>query len=88
MIFLHGAFVNLLKIYKHLPIKNPLNITSGNRSKNRDICEREWENFMIATGIDEKPRQLVTLLTVVESHTLEVFNTFEWSTTMRKLLQM
>lgn len=69
-----------------LPIPEQLNVTDGNRSKNYDMFVQRWSNYIVAAGLDEKPekQQLATLLTVIGSNALEVYNTFEWGSTEQK----
>ena len=69
-----------------LPIPEQLNVTDGNRSKNYDVFVQRWSNYIVAAELDEKPekQQLATLLTVIGSNALEVYNTFEWRSTEEK----
>ena len=77
----------------NLPVPDALNITSGNRSKNYDVFEQKWKNYAVATGIEDKQEKtkVATLLTVIGSEALEIYNTFEWEDqeeeTVEKILQ-
>ena len=65
----------------NIPVPEVLNTTTGNRSKNYDVFKQKWINYSIATGIDEKPekQKLATLLSIIGSEALEIYNTFEWT---------
>ena len=64
----------------NLPVPEALNVISGNRSKNFDVFKQKWMNYAIATGLDTKTekQKLATLLTIIGSEAIEVYNTFEW----------
>ena len=73
----------------NLPVPEVLNVTSGNRSKNCDVFHQKWTNFALATGIEEKQEKtkVATLLTIVGSEALEIYNTFEWNEQEEKTVE-
>ena len=64
----------------NLPVPEQLNVACGNRSKNYDVFKQKWSNYLIATGLEDKEekQKVATLLTIIGSEALEVYNTFEW----------
>lgn len=73
----------------NLPAPDALNLSSGNRSKNFDVFQQKWKNYMVATGLDEKAEktQVATLLTIIGSEALEIYNTFEWNEDEEKTVE-
>lgn len=69
-----------------IPTPPELNVVNGNRSKNFDIFKQKWENFELATEMESKPNKVrvATLLSVVGTEALEIYNTFQWENSEEK----
>jgi len=65
----------------NIPAPKELNLSSGNRSRNFDVFKQSWTNFEIATELENKEmkRRVATLLSIIGSDALEVFNTSDWN---------
>jgi len=66
---------------RNIPPPKELNLSSGNRSRNFDIFKQAWSNFEIATELECKEMKIrrATLLSIIGTEALEVYNTFEWT---------
>lgn len=64
-----------------IPAPDKLNISSGNIAHQWKLFRQTWENYECAIDLTSKPdeKRVATLLTVIGSDALEVFNTFEWN---------
>ena len=74
---------------KVLPMPEELNVLTGNRSKNFDIFKQKWQLYEEATKLNEESnkRRLATLLTVIGTPALEVYNTFTWHASEQKTVE-
>jgi len=64
----------------NIPAPKELNLSSGNRSRNFDLFKQNWLNFELATELEckEMKRRVASLLSIIGTDALEVYNTFEW----------
>lgn len=64
-----------------IPAPEKLNISTGNIAHNWQLFRQAWDNYECAIDLSTKPepKRVATLLTVIGSDALEVFNTFEWN---------
>jgi len=64
----------------NIPAPQALNLCSGNRNRNFDVFKQSWLNYELATDLEmrEMKKRVATLLTIIGTEALEVFNTFEW----------
>lgn len=65
----------------NIPLPDTLEINSSNLSKRWDLFLQSWNNYEVATNLSERsqPQRVATLLSVIGTDPLEVYNTFEWA---------
>ena len=65
-----------------IPVPKPLNISDGNRSLSWELFKQTWTNYELATGLRtvSEEQRLATLLSVIGTEALIVYNAFTWST--------
>ena len=63
-----------------LPQPIRLDIPAGNRCTNWELFKQSWQLYAKAAGLEEAPEELrvATLLSVIGSEALQVYNHFEW----------
>ena len=64
-----------------IPIPKPLNVGAENKSVNYDLFKQTWTNYELATGLksSSNEQRLATLLSVIGTEALIVYNAFTWS---------
>ena len=65
-----------------IPSLQPLELSQGNLAYNWTKFYQAYENFEIATGVNEKPdkTRVATLLSIIGQPAFDLYNTFEFDT--------
>ena len=65
-----------------IPAPLPLELNTGNLASNWNKFQQRYENFEIATGVNNKPdaKRVATLLSVIGQEAVDLYNSFEWDT--------
>ena len=65
-----------------IPAPLPLELNTGNLASNWNKFHQGYENFEIATGVNNKPdaTRVATLLSVIGQEAVDLYNSFKWDT--------